>query len=113
MVSHVVLMTPRPDLSAGDRRAFVDTLRQAFENIPAIRGVRLGRRVRFGASYEALATDSGEYVAVIDFDDLAGLRSYLEHPAHEALGRQFYVTLSSALVYDYEVGGIERLAEWT
>jgi hypothetical protein len=44
-----------------------------------------------------------EYVAFLDFDDLAGLQAYLEHPAHEVLARRFFEALDDALMYDFEV----------
>lgn len=109
MISHVVLMTPRRDLTAAERQAFIGAFERAVTTIPAVKQVRIGTRVRVGADYEHGMPDSGEYLAVIDFEDLGGLEAYLRHPEHEALGRLFYQTLASALVYDYRVGGIERL----
>ena len=46
---------------------------------------------------------------MIDFDDLAGLQNYLRHPAHAELGARFGQALSSALVYDFELGALEDL----
>ena len=66
-------------------------------------------RVVHGAGYSN-PPDSADYLVTIDFDDLAGLRAYLRHAAHEALGASFNRSLSSALVYDFEVGGPEGLA---
>jgi hypothetical protein len=40
---------------------------------------------------------------VIEFDDLAGLQSYLDHPKHEKLGALFYQLLDAGLVYDYDM----------
>jgi hypothetical protein len=108
MVTHLVLMKPRPDLSDSDRRAFIDAFDRAMREIPTIRGVRIGRRVIHGAGYEQ-AAPAMDYVASIDFDDLAGLQTYLRHPAHVELGARFGESLSGALVYDFEMGGIERL----
>lgn len=110
MVSHVVLMTPKPDLSTDARQAFVAAFERALREIPSVRGVRIGRRVMHGANYESAAVEAGAYLAIIDFDDLDGLQAYLRHPAHADLGARFYQTLSAAMVYDYEVGGIEMLA---
>lgn len=111
MVSHVVLMKPRTDLPAADRGAFVAAFERAMRRIPSIRSVRIGRRVRHGAEYEAGLPDAADYLAMIDFDDLAGLQAYLRHPAHDELGARFGQALSSALVYDFEVGGIENLSK--
>ena len=109
MLTHLVLMTPRPDLSAADRGALIDAFERAIREIPSVRHVRVGRRVLHGAGYEAAAPDIAEYVAVIDFDDLAGLQAYLRHPAHDELGARFGQSLCSAVVYDFEVGGVEEL----
>ena len=107
-MTHLVLMKPRADLSAADREAFVAAFERAMREIPGIRDVRIGRRVTFGAGYESQRPDM-EFVATIDFDDLAALQAYLRHPAHAELGTRFGQSLSGALVYDFEVGGIEAL----
>lgn len=110
MVWHVVLAKPRTDASADERAAFVDSLRRAIASIPSVRGVRVGRRVMHGAGYEAHAPDAADYVAWIEFDDLAGLQAYLRDRAHDDLAARFQQTLQSALVYDFEETTIERLA---
>jgi hypothetical protein len=109
MVTHIVLMKPRPDLSAADRQAFVAAFEHAMREIPTIRGVRIGRRVTHGAGYEQTSPDAADFLVAIDFDDLAGLQAYLGHPAHDEVGERFGRSLSAALVYDFEVGGIEAL----
>jgi hypothetical protein len=109
MMSHVVLMKPRPDLTTAARTALIDAFERAVREIPTVRGVRIGRRIAHGAGYEALAPDTADYLAMIDFDDLAGLQAYLRHPAHEQLGARFGESLSAALVYDFEVGGMDAL----
>src|SRR5437016_2951892 len=109
MVLHLVLMKPKSDLSSEDRVAFIAAFRHAVAEIPTVRGVRVGRRVRHGAGYEQTAPDAADYLAAVEFDDLAGLQTYLRHPAHEELGVRFGVSLSSALVYDFDVGGLEFL----
>jgi hypothetical protein len=108
MVTHVVLMKPRPNLPAPDRDRFVVAFERAVREIADIRGVRVGRRITFGAGYESSAADM-DFIAMIDFDDLAGLQAYLRHPAHAELGARFGQSLSGALVYDFEVGGVEAL----
>ena len=105
-------MKPRADLSPAERAALIDAFERAIRDIPTVRAVRVGRRVVHGAGYEPLAPDAADYLAVIDFDDLAGLQAYLRHPAHEALGARFNQSLRSALVYDFEVGGTEELRRW-
>jgi stress responsive alpha/beta barrel protein len=109
MISHVVLMKPRADLPAAERDAFVGVFQRAVTEIPSVRGVRIGRRIVHGANYESTSRDAADYLAVIDFDDLAGLQAYLAHPAHIELGAHFYEVLSAAMVYDFEVGGMEMI----
>src|SRR5262245_31989110 len=104
-------MTPRTDLSDDDRRAFLAAFERALREIPDVRGVRIGRRVLHGAGYESLASAAGAYLAIIDFDDLAGLQNYLRHPAHEDLGARFYGALASATVCDFDISGIEGLTQ--
>jgi hypothetical protein len=105
-------MKPRADLSPAERAALIDAFERAVRDIPTVRAVRVGRRVVHGAGYEPLSPDAADYLAVIDFDDLAGLQAYLRHPAHEALGVRFNQSLQSALVYDFEVGGTEEFRRW-
>jgi hypothetical protein len=47
--------------------------------------------------------DHYEYVAIIEFDDSAGLRQYLEHPTHDVLSRHFYASTETMLAYDYHL----------
>ena len=94
------------DLSPRDRQSLVDAFNRAVREIPTVRDVQIGRRVIHGAAYEMAAPNSADYVASIAFDDLAGLQTYLGHPAHEELARRFYQSLSSALIYDFEMDGM-------
>jgi hypothetical protein len=110
MVSHVVLIKPRPDLTADERREMVTALETAARSIPSIRGVHVGRRVKHGAGYEANQPDVADFLIVFDFADFDGLRSYLAHPAHAALGVMFYQSVSAACAYDFEQIGLEGLA---
>ena len=110
MVSHLVLMKPRADLSTADRQALIDAFERAIREIPTVRDVRVGRRIVHGAGYEHSAPDAADYLVAIDFDDPPGLRAYLQHPAHVQLGVRFGHSLSAAMVYDFEVGGLEQLS---
>lgn len=112
MVTHLVLMTPRPDLSDADRSALIAAFTRATRDIPHVRAVRIGRRVRHGAGYEQASAHAAEYLAAIDFDDMRALQAYLCHPAHDDLGRMFGTSFSEAAVYDFETGGLEMLEGW-
>ena len=103
MVWHLVLMKPRGDLSAADRQALLDAFGRAVREIPTVREVRIGRRVQHGAAYETAAPDSADFMVSIGFENLSDLQTYLRHPAHEELADRFYKSLSSALIYDFEL----------
>jgi hypothetical protein len=113
VITHVVLLRPRSDLSAAERAGLAQALRSAIETIPSIRRARIGRRVTFGRGYEQLMRTDYEFAALLDFDDLPGLQAYLDHPVHEVLATRFFQVLEEALMYDFEtdegVKGLERL----
>ena len=114
MIAHVVLFKPRADLSPDARRQLAASFEAALKQIPSIRRARVGRRITHGRGYEALMTIDYQYAAIIEFDDDAGLKSYLEHPAHQQLGAQFFHAFEHALMYDFELAeGTGRLAEIT
>ena len=103
MISHVVLFRPKPDLPSAERDALLTAFTRAIQEIPTVRGVRSGRRTLHGAGYER-PVDFADVLVVIDFDDLAGLQTYLRHPAHEELGARFNQSMESGVVLDFEVG---------
>jgi hypothetical protein len=109
MITHVVLLKPRADLTAADRHAFVAAFERAMRDIPTVRSVRVGRRVMHTGGYEQGMPDTADFLALIEFDDVDGLREYLHHPAHAELGALFNRILTSALVYDFETDGVEAL----
>ena len=108
MVSHVVLFKPKPYLAADQRGALVESFSRALREIPSIRHSRVGRRVTHGRGYEQLMHVDYEYMAVLEFDDIDGLKAYLEHPAHAELAERFFTAFEAALMYDFEVidGGL-------
>lgn len=103
MITHLVLFRPRPGLSADARHRLADAMATAIRDIPSVRGARVGRRVMVGRPYEQLMRADYEYAALLEFDDMAGLRAYLEHPAHEALAARFFEAFEEALMYDYDL----------
>jgi hypothetical protein len=111
MVSHLVLLKLQPDLPDAGRERLVSVFERAVRDIPAVRGVRVGRRVILGAGYEAGMPDTADYLVLIEFDDVDGLRAYLQHPAHAELGARFSDSLASALVFDFEAVGLESLRD--
>jgi len=102
MFIHVVLFRPKPEVTESDRARMFEALTIAAKEIPSVRRFHIGNRVTHGAAYERMMTQDFPFAAVIEFDDLAGLQAYLQHPKHEKLGALFYQLLEIGLVYDYE-----------
>jgi hypothetical protein len=108
VVCHIVLFRPKPDIADADRRAMFEALAAAATDIPSVRRFHIGGRIKHGRSYEHMMTESYPFAAVIEFNDLAGLQAYLDHPQHEKLGALFYQLLDAGLVYDYEMDSPPR-----
>ena len=102
MVLHIVLFRPKPSVSDSDRAAMFAALHAAATEVPTVRRFQVGNRVKHGRPYEQMMLEDYPFAAVVEFDDLAGLKAYLNHPQHERLGGLFYQLLEAALVYDYE-----------
>ena len=103
MIAHVVLFKPRADLSPDARRQLAASFGATLTQIPSIRRARVGKRLLHGRGYETQMTVDYQYAAVLEFDDAAGLKAYLEHPAHQQLGAQFFDALEQALMYDFDL----------
>jgi Stress responsive A/B Barrel Domain len=103
MILHVVLFRPRKDLGAEARRGLAQAFANAIEEISAIKKVRIGRRRTHGRPYEQLMREDYTHAAVLEFEDLAALRAYLEHPGHAELGTRFFECFEEALMYDFDV----------
>jgi hypothetical protein len=103
MIAHLVLFRPRGLLSATDKNAAIDALLRAVQEIPSIRRARLGPRVMHGRTYEQSMKTDYSMAAILEFDDLAGLRAYLSHPAHDQLAASFFTVFEEALMYDFDL----------
>jgi len=103
VISHIVLLQPKPDLTEAQRAAALDTIRSSAANLPDVRRLRLGRRIKHGLpGYEQLMPQDFEFALIVEVDDVDALKRYLQAPAHEALAHLFYTATSAALAYDYE-----------
>ena len=103
MIAHVVLFRPKPELDLDARRELVRLFSAALREIGSIRRARIGRRRTHGRPYEQLMHEDYTHAVILEFDDLPGLTSYLEHPAHEHLGARFFASFEKALIYDFEM----------
>ena len=103
MIAHVVLFRPKPDLIEHERRGLADALSATLREIPSIRRAHIGPRVKHGRPYEQLMAVDYSFAAILEFDNVAGLTAYLNHPAHERLATQFFACFEHALMYDFEM----------
>lgn len=102
MISHVVLFRPRATLTTGERAALIESLKSAVTGIPAIRRTTIGKRILLNRpGYETAMAEHYEYSAILDFDSEADLRAYLDHPAHNNLGRLLFTAAEAVLAYDF------------
>ena len=111
MIAHVVLFRPKSTLTDDQRAAFVRALDDALNNIPLIKRATIGRRKVMGRQYDAMNAAEFPFIAILEFDSTADLLAYLAHPAHEALGLQFYTTSEAALAYDFELLASSQTSE--
>ena len=104
MIAHIVLFWPRPDLTDTQKQSILDAFTQAASRIATVKRCRVGRRVAHGLpGYESVMRGGFEYAAIVEFEDLNGLKAYLTDPAHAAIGTYFTSAAENALAYDYEM----------
>ena len=103
MLAHVLLFDVRETVPADERKALVDAWAKALTDIPSITRAHVGKRVLIGRDYEQMMRNDYPYAAIIEFEDEAGLRAYLDHPAHADMANRFFAVLTSALIYDFDM----------
>ena len=104
MIAHIILFEPRPDLTPAQRADVVAALGRAAAAAPTVRSCRVGRRIKHGLpGYEQGMSQDFQFAALLEFDDVEGLREYLQHPAHVGIGAHFTSAAAAALAYDYEI----------
>jgi hypothetical protein len=105
VIVHVILFSPKSDLPAAARRDLLESLGGAAAGIPSIRRFRVGRRITHGLpGYEQAMRDDYQFAAIVEFNDIEGLKAYLAHPSHRAIGQHFTASASTSLAYDYAMG---------
>ena len=99
------MFKPKPDVTAEERLALADALRRTCAGAPTVRRAFVGRVADLGAGYSGRFGDTTyDYVAVLEFDDRAGLMSYFDHPSHQDLAELFWQTCLSTAILDVEGG---------
>jgi hypothetical protein len=95
MVDHLVFFAVREDASQGEVEDLVSSIRGLRDDVPSTIDLAVG---------EDFSGRSGGYTHAIfaRFKDTAGLREYMEHPAHLAVVEKLDATTTGRIVVDYE-----------
>ena len=110
MIAHIVLFRPKPSLTAAQRAAMVDALHGAVEGITQIKRFTIGKRILLNRpGYEKQMAEHYEYSAIMEFDSEADLRAYLDHAAHDQLGKLLFTLADAVLAYDFEERTLSNL----
>jgi hypothetical protein len=103
MIAHVVLFEPKGSTTTADRDSFLDLMRVTLQEIETVRRSFVGIRRKVGATYETKIGDyTYSYASVVEFDDEAALRSYLDHPLHVKVGQLFWQYCERTVILDVD-----------
>jgi len=103
LISHIVLFQPKPGLKSVEILGFAQQLHATMRSIGTVRRAMVGRRIDVNSGEDRSFGDSTyEYSAVVEFDDQAGLVSYLNEPAHRELGRLFWLYCERTVVLEVQ-----------
>ncbi|HEX5217680.1 MAG TPA: Dabb family protein [Vicinamibacterales bacterium] len=103
MICHIVLFTPKADLSAVVLRSFAQSIVATFRHISSLKKATVGRAIDIDAGYERSFGDKTyEFAAVLEFTDRAALLGYLNHPLHKELGALFWRHCEATVILEIE-----------
>ena len=112
MIAHIVLFRPKPSMTTEQRATMIDALRRAVDGIPQIKRFTIGKRILLNRpGYETQMAEHYEYSAILEFDSESDLRAYLDHPAHDALGKMLFTSADAVLAYDFTSVATEELSK--
>lgn len=98
VLKHVVMYKFKPEISAAQVQEVVDTFAGLPGKIDTIIGFEKGTNVSTEGKSEGFT-----HVFVVTFQDQAGLKTYLDHPAHAAYVEVVKNRREKVIVFDYEV----------
>jgi hypothetical protein len=98
VLKHVVMYKFKPEISAAQVQEVVDTFAGLPSKIDTIIGFETGTNVSEEGKSEGFT-----HVFVVTFRDKAGLKTYLDHPAHAEYVQVVKGRREKVIVFDYEV----------
>ena len=102
MIYHIVLFRPHVSLTPDQRQSLVTALGRAVEGITQIKRATIGKRLLLNRpGYEMQMAEHYEYSAILEFESETDLRAYLDHPAHNELGKLLFTSGDAVLAYDF------------
>ena len=95
MIRHVVMINYKDEVNQQQRGDFAKLIRETASQLPGTKNVVVGRALEIEGKprYEA--------ALLIDFDNEAALKSYIENPTHKAAEAQMAPFLSEIIISDY------------
>jgi hypothetical protein len=95
MVDHLVFFAVREEASKEEVDDLLSSIRGLRDDVPSTIDLSVG---------EDFSGRSGEYTHALfaRFTDSAGLREYMQHPAHLAVVEKLDATTTGRIVVDYE-----------
>ena len=104
MIAHIVLFNPKLGLTTEQLGSFAQAIQDVTRQTTTVRRALVGRAVHIVPSYpRSLGDQTYEFAAILEFDGVAELTEYLEHPNHRVLGRLFWDYCGSAVVMEAEL----------
>ena len=97
MIHHTVLLRWKPTTTPETVRALAGKLVALKEQIPEI------RRFTTGANLDPASAQEWPFVLEVQVDDMAALKRYSDHPAHQAVVREIVEAREARLAVDLEV----------
>lgn len=111
MIQHIVLFTPKADLSGDEKTSFADLVLRTLRSSFYVSRCTIGRRIQVNPGYERSFGDATyEYAAVMEFASEGALIAYLNDPAHAALGRAFWASCERTVVCEVLAAEVEAAA---
>ena len=94
MIKHMVMLKFKPEVSQEQRAEFGKMSVGELGQIPGVKNLIMG------GAFAVVGKPLYNVALLMDFDDEAQLKAYLEHPTHKAAAAQLPAMCSDVLILD-------------